>query len=842
MDKLDNISSISDCCFTTLVGMAPIRVPKIQRDYAQGRRNDSVDDIRNKFVNSLIDAVRNGTSMEMDFIYGSNSKDAFEPLDGQQRLTTMFLLHWMLGVSLFNKENEESVLSYETRNTSKEFTLELVKHEASSYRKEIDAKKESKNKSIEAAKDNLTALEERFEDKTAKEYLDQKKVALEELKKAEAIHIPSFSELIRCRDWFDYLWRYDPSIQSMLVMIDTIYEKMDWGIDLDAARKNLDKITFSYLNLGYFGLSDELFIKMNARGKQLSSFDITKSTLEEEIQIQIKEQHCSSALEAEWRSMVDGEWIDWFWNMYAAPHINSITASEEEYRQRLGYAKGCEEKLKRLILRTIALEFQSRSSIEGQLDGASYNDDALLLDRLMTIYQESLRESRKDGGIADRDAEIDFAELIRDIRCLYYKEDGVYKSALDLVPSNFRINEKFRNASSLDIFLDEKNPNDARVIFFALQSYLKEFPIKLIGSDGMAAEEGSPEATWLSDFVYWAHACRNIFINDNNNVRIDRILLFKNAINAVKVLISSLAQHMQDPQAQDRSIIGFFASMSGKTITGIDNQALAEEVQKALLCSADKAWEKTFSDIEEHSYIWGQVRAVIDWSGKDRTKFEDYGKRLIELLSFTNSDLVHAGLVALTPDFGFKNNKLFVLYNKDRDYSMKRYLRDEAFHNQAGCYAPAMKNLIDKWLKDYPSLPVNEFLQKVIEEYHTKPNSYRRCLVCNHDMLQYAWFKMIYEHKGHYVLAQKKTNNSHCHDIALYYLATQLKTVDNIHIFSSADIEHQYALTYASNGTSYIIQQADDGAYEMRDSVSTIRTFANEKELLDEFDKLYNLR
>ena len=153
-----------------------------------------------------------------------------------------------------------------------------------------------------------------------------------------------------------------------------------------------------------------------------------------------------------------------------------------------------------------------------------------------------------------------------------------------------------------------------------------------------------------------------------------------------------------------------------------------------------------------------------------------------------------------------------------------------------------MKNLIDKWLKDYPSLPVDEFLQKVIEEYHTEPNSYRRCLVCNHEMLQYAWFKMIYEHKGHYVLAQKKTNNSHCHDIALYYLATQLKTVDNIHIFSSADIEHQYALTYASNGTPYIIQQADDGAYEMRDSVSTIRTFANEKELLDEFDKLYNLR
>ena len=91
MDKLSNISSISGCSFSRLVNMAPIRIPKIQRDYAQGRRNDSVDDIRNKFVNSLIDAVRNGNSMEMDFIYGSNSKDAFEPLDGQQRLTTVVI-------------------------------------------------------------------------------------------------------------------------------------------------------------------------------------------------------------------------------------------------------------------------------------------------------------------------------------------------------------------------------------------------------------------------------------------------------------------------------------------------------------------------------------------------------------------------------------------------------------------------------------------------------------------------------------------------------------------------------------------------------------------------------
>ena len=234
MDKLENISSIAGCSFSQLVGMAPIRIPKIQRDYAQGRRNDSVDDIRNKFVDSLVDAVRNGTSMEMDFIYGSNEKDCFEPLDGQQRLTTMFLLHWMLGVPLYNEDTEQSVLSYETRNTSKEFTYELVRHKAAIYQKEIENKKEAKKLSVLEATEGIKDLETKFEDKSSKEYLESRKAALIRLNKAENIHVPSLSELIQSRDWFDYLWKYDPTIQSMLVMIDTIQDKMDWKMDVNS--------------------------------------------------------------------------------------------------------------------------------------------------------------------------------------------------------------------------------------------------------------------------------------------------------------------------------------------------------------------------------------------------------------------------------------------------------------------------------------------------------------------------------------------------------------------------------------------------------------------------------
>ena len=78
-----------------------IRIPKIQRDYAQGRRSQKVDEIRKNFVHTLILVVKGKRlSTELDFVYGSKLNNAFEPLDGQQRLTTLFLLHWMMGVPL----------------------------------------------------------------------------------------------------------------------------------------------------------------------------------------------------------------------------------------------------------------------------------------------------------------------------------------------------------------------------------------------------------------------------------------------------------------------------------------------------------------------------------------------------------------------------------------------------------------------------------------------------------------------------------------------------------------------------------------------------------------------
>ncbi len=287
----DNLKKYS---FNDLLKQGKLRIPKIQRDYAQGRQSQKVDEIRKVFVHTLLLVVKGKRpATELDFVYGSNQNNAFEPLDGQQRLTTLFLLHWMLGIQLsVAGDKNKSVFTYETRNTSDEFCDELVQHDAMQFVQEARIKEECRKKD---------------EDKES--------------------YTPS--RIIKGRDWFKWEWKYDPTILSMLVMIDAIYNEMgdDWKMDLGVCRLNLEHITFNLLNLGEFGLSNELFIKMNARGKQLSDFDKLKSTLEEELQIQQKEKDeqntplASEKDEEMWRTLMDGAWIDLFWHKYARQTI-----------------------------------------------------------------------------------------------------------------------------------------------------------------------------------------------------------------------------------------------------------------------------------------------------------------------------------------------------------------------------------------------------------------------------------------------------------------------------------------------------------------------------------------
>ena len=93
------------------VQLTSIVIPKIQRDYAQGRSTQEAVRVRNKFLDALYEAVE-GTPITLDFVYGNIDKNGvLTPLDGQQRLTTLFLLHWFAAKKEHIQESDYSFLN-----------------------------------------------------------------------------------------------------------------------------------------------------------------------------------------------------------------------------------------------------------------------------------------------------------------------------------------------------------------------------------------------------------------------------------------------------------------------------------------------------------------------------------------------------------------------------------------------------------------------------------------------------------------------------------------------------------------------------------------------------------
>lgn len=229
-----------------------VEVPMLQRDYAQGRK--SQEKVAKEFLDAIFTVLcGNKKSLHIDFIYGYKEGEKFILIDGQQRITTLWLLHFYIykkAQKLESISKELAKFSYAVRDSSKKFCKNLLK-------KDFDL---SKNPS--------------------KAILDKGG----EFEKEENL-------------------RSDPTIKAMLNMLDLIYARLNNKIDLETLIKNLDKITFYVFDMGEFSLGEELYIKMNARGKQLSHYENLKAYIESDSKI--ADNHTLLA-------SIDNKWADMF--------------------------------------------------------------------------------------------------------------------------------------------------------------------------------------------------------------------------------------------------------------------------------------------------------------------------------------------------------------------------------------------------------------------------------------------------------------------------------------------------------------------------------------------------
>lgn len=256
-------------------------VPMLQRDYAQGRAIINQDLPYDKEKNpirltSLACAIINfikksnddKTPMLLDFIYGIKRSDRFEPIDGQQRLTTLWLFYWYLSWSLHRDIDKLERFSYETRMTARDFMREMVRNVKSIQKTDV---------------------------------------------------CKGLSQAIRSQHvWFHQIWRQDASINAMLNMLDYIYENLPDKEVNEAMLERLDLIQFHILEMNNIGLDDSLYIKMNARGKSLTPFENFKADI-----LKYIENNEEQRIYDIYSSKLDNDWLDNFWD---------IAKSEEEIR------------------------------------------------------------------------------------------------------------------------------------------------------------------------------------------------------------------------------------------------------------------------------------------------------------------------------------------------------------------------------------------------------------------------------------------------------------------------------------------------------------------------------
>lgn len=307
--------SFSRLTFWLLLERWRVEIPLIQRDYAQGRENDPrAKQIRDDFIRRLFAALRapGGVDLDLDLMFGKYVGSRLIPLDGQQRLTTLFLLHWLLakrsGSAWAEARRRLERFSYETRTSSRDFCRALCLEEF-----------------------------ELFPGAVCSQLEDQ--------------------------PWFVASWRHDATVRAMLRTLDSLQAAAEQAGDAAALGARLTApapdapIYFHFLTLGALGVSDDLYLRLNARGRPLNDFENFKAWL--------GGQH--PCIEEK----LDTRWADFFWQLASdrersdAQHLQFFKGAA--LNETLADSAEDEEKL-------VALFIQPYVSTDQYADGGAFSE------------------------------------------------------------------------------------------------------------------------------------------------------------------------------------------------------------------------------------------------------------------------------------------------------------------------------------------------------------------------------------------------------------------------------------------------------------------------------------
>ena len=546
--------------FWSLLKNNRITIPIVQRDYAQGRTEQII--VRKRFLKSLLGALKGEKTVLLDYVYGNQENETITPLDGQQRLTTLWLLHWYLAMRLNLIQQDEEIkmtllrFTYETRVSSSDFCESLCNESISSVH-EIDGK--------------IWFYSNYTNEPTISAMLRMLKGTGQEDGIDEILKATTDTEL---RSYWDSLIREYPDNEQ-------------------------PPIAFYYFPLEKYDLTDDLYIKMNARGKALTDFENFKADFLDLVKKRFKRFKEDDELEinasfrkVDFASKMDNAWTDIFWNFrtendviddiylafinrfflnYLIVSDNAVSTEKWESRLQKKAVKNLGKKLYRGELSFDDFELYEKvidrdkiQALERCLDSISKN--IFHIDTIHALCNPQWEDVNRNP-IKDKDNLIPQFYFIPK----YYKtkENGrlVYK-----------VNE---------ISLQE------RIAFYAVCAYLEQ---------GDFDEES---------FKDWMRVVWNCIENVGSHYN-------------VSVLVNELRQIFNLKQ-YSHEIVSFLSGVDDKnsifTFDAIKEQ-IKEEIVKAKKIRDDTKWKSKIIDAENALFFRGAIRFLY----RNENGIEDWGK------------------------------------------------------------------------------------------------------------------------------------------------------------------------------------------------------------------------
>ncbi|MEI0491929.1 DUF262 domain-containing protein [Brachyspira intermedia] len=688
-----------------------ILIPAMQRDYVQGRMcGDKEKNVINNFISYLKEALLNKTQCELDFIYGVKKDNKYIILDGQQRITTLFLLYWYLAqksnkMEKFRekftlKENDilKSKLQYEVRASSLDFCNTIV------------------NKDL-------------FND-----FNNDKDI----------------SDIVKNKNWFMYLWYYDPTINAMLNTMNVINNQFKDFNDIEGIFDNLienkDKlISFQFLDLEdkSMSLSDDIYIKMNSTGIPLTAFENFKAKLEQYLnnlnkenigeQLQYKIDDKCFKLHEYFSRKIDTDWSDFF--------LSYCKDDKNQFDEKL-----FDEKVMNFFHNIFYNEYYERIYLKENKEDYFNNKEEQVL------YFEDYYCSKVINEESIKGVTIFLDCLVKMKECFNkYNKYGRYDISqnLDNILSN--------NATFMD-----------RINFAALYRYIIKYSDKILDDN-------------------------TIIYNFNEFIRV--------IVNYTENTDSTKDNYIRDIKAIDEfirnseNILDFIKNTDIKCFDVYQREE--EKIKASLITENEELWKNRIIEMEDNEFCKYQIKFLLDMSVNDSkeydTKLFDKYRKIAEYIfnsksgnECINKDIEKRLFERALLTYGKKEECYFFLewennfYNKSRGY-WKGMLKNKHF-------IPILKYVFDEIYKycnvdNISSNDIKNSLLMIIKNSEVK--DWRELLI--NDYYKLDNFRRIlykYDKDKLYIITRSKMSSYHVEffSFLLWLFLKEQKINNNIQI------------------------------------------------------------